>query len=274
MPKPIALEDIFEHPADAPLFCVVATLKTVFGQKRGTIKTGKNIGGTWIIQNLVLTDGQTEIDVAVKDREEEIPQSWKGREIMLEAHKGDRGYTGLYAIDDDFGDKITRKIKCTPTCIISLVEGGELPPAKQQHQAPAKTTPAPAAKQQQQSAPAQKPAAQKPEGKTEKSDLREATEKCVQIANLQLLCLNTVHTYVVERFKDLDVRDVAGLAMNMIIEMKRTMGVSKMPTHRMETKPKAPEIPATWKGKPWPANAVPHPETGEPMDPETGNVIF
>lgn len=236
--KPTPLADVAEHPADAIIYCLVGTLKIVHERKTGTIGKGTNKGSPWAIQNLVITDGKTDVQVALKDREDEIPKSWKNREVMFEAHQGTKGWSGVYAFDDNYNDVITRKVKVTATGQISLV--GEAPHSQAAEPPPAQQRQQPA---QQQPSPEKPPAT----GHTtahavNKGDIADVVAKANQIANLQLLCLTTTANYTAARFKEkngreLSTQEIHAMAISMCIELFRSASYTKMPTTQFETKP-------------------------------------
>lgn len=304
--KPTPIPDLYELPHKADVYCTAGTLKAVFPRKTGTTRSGTNAGQPWSLQNLVLTDENgNEIPVKLDGRNDEIPKSWMGRTVMFEAHKGERGWSGLYAIDDpnqnDQGT--TRKLKVTGTGVICLVdESGatSAPPAAQQKQAPPanpnagqKAPPPPRQNTGNTTATsAQKQAPQPPKVGTPEQ-LREAAGKANQIANLQIMCLRTTAEYTAPRFKEvsgreLTVQEIHAVSTSMAIELMRQGVHWTLPTTRHEPKPapadppppagdeagEPPTTPATWLGKPWPKGALPHPETGEPYDPTTGNYCF
>lgn len=292
--NPTPIPQILDMPDGATVYLVHGRIKTVQKRHTGTVSKGPRTGEPWAIQNLTIEYNGATIDVMVNDREDEIPKSWQGRMVRLEAYHGEKGWSGLYAFDDTYKNKTTRKLKVTGTGEVALLDGepaveGSAPSEQHyqqqpQRQAPQQQSPQqpPAQRQahpqQRQQPPADDAAAA---AANEKLRLREAKAKATQIANLQLLCLNRVADYVAPRFKErsgreLSMQEIHALGMNMTIEMMRAGEHWKMPPHEVEA-PKPRQAPKQWpkQGEPgWPEGAVPHPETGQPMDPETGNFIF
>jgi hypothetical protein len=250
--KPTPLSDVPEHPADAIIYSVRGTLKTVYPRKSGEIKKGPNAGSPWSLQNLELTDDRgTVVPAVLKDRPDEIPKSWQNREVLFEAHKGDKGWSGVYAFDDDYTSPAVRKIKVTATGQISLVDASneQPPPAKPQQAPPPRTSQAAVNAAREGTAAAQQPpprtgAATTPHVPGSKSDIAEIVSKANQIANLQLLCLTTTAEYTAARFKEksgreLTTQEIHAMATSMCIELYRSASYTKMPTTRMGQHPPA-----------------------------------
>ena len=179
-----------------------------------------------------------------------VVSDWKGKAIIIEAKKGDKGFTGCYAMDDTYKGKTTRKIKVTPTAEVSFAD--EVPAAAALPQKPAPTptqavqkpaAPAPATTHAAPAKPAQKNA-----GPADPVAAKAyAVAMAIQIANLQLLCLNTVNSYVAVRYEDttgvkMPAEERHAWAMNLMIQMERENMHMQMPTHRIKTPP--PEKPA------------------------------
>lgn len=102
---------------------VRGTVKIMWPSKGGTTK-GRD-ARPWSIQNFILQDGRDEIKVVLKDRDELDEREWKGREIVIEAKHGSRGWTGIQAKDDDYKpEKIERILWVTPTAIITAGNDG------------------------------------------------------------------------------------------------------------------------------------------------------
>lgn len=308
--KPTPIPDIYELPAEAVIYCLQGTIKQIFGRKDGTIGKGPNKGKPWALQNITITDGHSDIEVQLKDGQPEIPKSWMGRGILIEAHQGDKGWTGVYAVDDDYTDPATRKVKVTSTGAVSLLDqGGQKEQAQrpqkpasqqhQQHQQPTANEPPAHHQQQAQTQPRQRQQEPAPEHQPETAEEAAAREKAFarkqrtelmeiayQVANLQQLCLNTVETYTAPRFEKMAQRVLTpaerhAWAMNMSIEMCKQGGLRLCPRVRLldpatqkPNPPQEPTVPKQWEGKPWPKGAVPDEQTGAPIDPETGNFIF
>lgn len=228
MPRIIPLAEIHQMEADEPIICTVGTLKKLFEPKTGT-----NSNGEWSIQHGTIEKDGASIDLFIKDRPA-IAQAWRGREIIIEAHKGDKGWSGVYAYDDTYKGKTTRKIKITPTGQVALTgdaPAAEPPPSK----TPAQHTPA----QPKPAAPPNIAAAQP----GSRAKIKEAVAAATQIANMQLLSLNTVENYVAPRFKkksgrELTVDEKHAWAMNMTIQLCRDNMQWAMPTAEIGDKEK------------------------------------
>jgi hypothetical protein len=83
----------------------------------------------WSLQNGEIQDAAGDrMPIVFKDRYEEVPTSWAGREIILECKHGDKSMSGVYVFDDNYkppaGQEYVRKIKVTATGEVSLLGGG------------------------------------------------------------------------------------------------------------------------------------------------------
>lgn len=107
----------FEHLTDGQTVgMIVGTLSILYGWK-----TGNNAKKPWAIQNGILTDDTgAELPVVFMDRESELGKEWKGVKIQLVAGT-DKGLTGLYAYDDTFQGRTTRKLKVTKSAHLTAV---------------------------------------------------------------------------------------------------------------------------------------------------------
>lgn len=269
---PIA--EVRELPADSIVHRITGTLKTIYGQKTGTIGSGKNSGNPWAIQNGVLEMAGAEVEVVFKDREPISPK-WKGREIIIEAHKGDKGWSGVYAYDDDYKGNVKRKLKVTASGLVSLLEDGGQ--QTEQPQQPAK----PQGQQAQEPEPRQQPAQRRTATETAPGSpeaVREVKRRALQMANLQLVCMNMIEHVVAPRFKattgvEIDAPSKHAWAMNLCIQLQREGHQNRMPAtmegpapkpQQQPTQPERPAgIPASaqWDGHGW-------------IDQESGNYIF
>ena len=122
------------------------TITAVYKAKRS--KEGAE--HTYAMQDMVIKDATGEIRVMIKDREpaDDVPQGWKGKKVVIEAHQSDKGYTGVYAHDDTWkmrngkSKTVERMIRVTPTGQIYL-EGADATERKREltEEAPAKASP-------------------------------------------------------------------------------------------------------------------------------------
>lgn len=231
-------------PVGAQIFKVHGTITELYGPKSGT-----NAKGEWILQRgtLQFDDGQ-KMGLFFKDRDP-IHLSAKGRRIELACHSGPKGLSGVYADDDNNGNEVKRQIKVTSTGELSFIDGGgsgpnEHPPQRTQQAPPPQRT-----QQAPHDPPPQNTQAPPVTGvEALKAGIAEITAHANRVANLQLLAMETVDNYVIPRVQNRTGRVVsdqerASLTMNMIIELMRGMGASKMPARRLAmpgTKPTAP----------------------------------
>lgn len=94
---------------------------------RGKIKTlfertsGSNNKGDWSFQNgtLASADGKAIIKFKMKDCDE-LPMSWKGKEVVLCSVDSGRKMTGLYVKEDEYKGDTYKYLHITPTAEITL----------------------------------------------------------------------------------------------------------------------------------------------------------
>lgn len=97
-------------------------IKIVRGKivKRFDRKSGETDKGPWSFENVEITDGKHSVTVSLKNREP-LPKHFKvGSLILITAKEGDRGWTGMKAVDEEYQGKTYRKIRVTPTAVIEL----------------------------------------------------------------------------------------------------------------------------------------------------------
>ncbi len=66
-------------------------------------------------------DGQS-IPVDFWDRD--VPDSWKGRALIIQSTEGKKGTHGVTVFDDEYQGKTTRKLKITAAADVAFMEGG------------------------------------------------------------------------------------------------------------------------------------------------------
>lgn len=94
---------------------------------RGKIKTlfertsGSNAKGDWSFQNgtLASADGKSIIKFKMKDCDE-LPLSWKGKEVVMCSVDSGRKLTGLYVKEDEYKGDTYKYLHITPTAEITL----------------------------------------------------------------------------------------------------------------------------------------------------------
>lgn len=114
--KTTPIEDIFELEPKETVTRTQGKLTKLYKPK-----TGESSHGPWSIQKGMIKDGSGEISVMFKDRDE-VPQAWRDREIIITSHKSDKGWSGVYAEDDNYKGTTTRILKVTGSAIVE-VEG-------------------------------------------------------------------------------------------------------------------------------------------------------
>jgi hypothetical protein len=82
-------------------------------------KSGKSEKGPWSFQHLRVSDGKgDDIKVTLKDRPE-VPKSFLNSSVLIQAHNGDKGWSGVKAVDDTYNDKTERILWVTGSAKIS-----------------------------------------------------------------------------------------------------------------------------------------------------------
>lgn len=161
MARRTKISEIAELEPNELIMLVQGTLTKIY-----PVNTGTNAKGPWSIQKGEIKDDTGTIKVMFNDRDHPIPDTWKGREITIEAVKGERSFSGVYAYDDTYIPKgkpqdtpPTRTLKVTKTGEVYLSDEGagqqdDRPAQQPRQQAPAPQQAQPP-RQQQQAPPAQ-----------------------------------------------------------------------------------------------------------------------
>lgn len=109
------IKEIADLEPDEKVMAVHARVKTIYAYSAGT-----NNHGDWSIQNIIVADRSGEIKVKIKDHEE-IPKSWKGRDVLIECTKHDKhGWIGVKAVDDTYKNKTSRILSVSRTGDVNL----------------------------------------------------------------------------------------------------------------------------------------------------------
>jgi hypothetical protein len=119
----VSIREVLALGAGETIPSVKGRVLEVFDRNSGTISKGPRAGESWAIQNLRISDGTGEIKIMVKDREDALPKSYKGRELVLSCNDGNKGLTGLKAQDDEYRGKVERIIAVTKSAHIELADG-------------------------------------------------------------------------------------------------------------------------------------------------------
>jgi hypothetical protein len=126
MGKISTIQDILDTEDKAIVYAFKGTVAEIWKENAGVNKRGED----YCIQNMMLKDAQGKQIKCKFDNRDPAPLDWKGREIHILAHNGKKGWSGVYAIDDNYpAGKITRIIKVTASaeviCGNSAQSGGE-----------------------------------------------------------------------------------------------------------------------------------------------------
>lgn len=182
--------------------------------------TGTNSQGPWSLQNAIITDGAAELKLKLSGKDE-LPESWKNKEVYLLAKHGEKGFTGLRFEEDsytkkDTGEKVTAKIlKVTATGSITLNQ----PATEKAPQTPPPNVPCDADGRpledpnigEPDRPPQQTPPSQPPKGKApltpqekwalDEKAVHDASRCIAQFANLYLLVSEAVRGYVAPAYQ-------------------------------------------------------------------------
>jgi hypothetical protein len=114
MAKVFSVQDVQEADADSIVNAFKGKIIKIWDAKTGESKMGE-----WSFQRMVLQDAAgDEITCTMKDREELPPGKWKNQKVSIVAYHGDKGWSGLYAKDDEYKDETTRVLWMTKTAKI------------------------------------------------------------------------------------------------------------------------------------------------------------
>lgn len=119
MAKTLTVEDIKDLEGDSIVHRFTGKVVKLYDQK-----SGENKNGEWTLQNLEMEDDEGDkIKVTLKDREE-LSKRMRGKELTLLAHRGNKGWSGVYAKDDDYHDKKNPDRILWVTSSAEIVEAG------------------------------------------------------------------------------------------------------------------------------------------------------
>lgn len=238
--KAQTISEIAGLPAKAIVYAFEGVVSKVFDRK-----TGQNSNGDWSIQSLMVKDPTgAEIKVMLKDRE--AFGYGVGTAIRLEAKQSDKGFSGLYAEDDDYKGKVTRLIKVTPSAMLCRLDGAA--PAAQPQQAAPQAQPARQGQGWDEPAPQTQPYRQTPQAAQHVANAQGQAAShgttpigvkrtMIQIANLYLESLLATR-YVAETYKEktgMDMSDAQrqACASSIFIKADRLNLHAEMPQTKM-----------------------------------------
>lgn len=109
------VSDVKEMDKKELIRCFKGTVKAQFKRSAGTDDQGRD----WSFENLAVKDKDGhEITVVLANREP--VGNVKGKLISFCAHEGSKGWSGVYAIDNEYNGKTTRQIRVTGSAEIAL----------------------------------------------------------------------------------------------------------------------------------------------------------
>jgi|ERR1043166_783677 hypothetical protein len=175
-------------------------IKSVFDYK-----TGENENGAWSFQDLVITDGKT--DVRVKAVNVHNLDDLKGKDVTLTAHSSPKhGLTGIKKLVEEWKGKTYHKVKLTGTCQITT--NGE-PPDE---------------------IPINGPMEVKLMPKGLDNGVDQARHHLMQSANLLNLCIDAVDAVIKPNVEGITAEMYQACSMSLFIEASRSGLIPKMPT--------------------------------------------
>lgn len=206
-PKPTSLATIPDCKHNKPIPCIEGTIKSIWPPNTGTNSTGD-----WSIQRAILEGDGTSIPLQIKDRAELDESKWKGRRIRVTASNGPHGMNGLYAIDDEYNGKVTRKLKITPSADIQIMTAGQAGRQQNPEFEHSDNDGPPAQDGPKRQGNWEQPKTQsRPNQQGSGSGAKISTEvrqTIMQITNLHLLCQIAVDRYESKLFKEITGRDM------------------------------------------------------------------
>jgi hypothetical protein len=232
------IEQIQALPDRAVVYCFEGTVQKAFRRSDGTNSTGP-----WSIETFLLKeDSGGEIKLMLKDAD---PAGWApGTKLRLEAWKGDKGFSGLYAADDEYKGEVRRILRATKTCNVTVLNGQQqaAPQQQPQHQQqPAQSQPAAQVSTHQQGMHNADVGSPPPKQQTKAApdSVTEAKRTMMQIANLHLLSAQVVESYEAPAFKKATGQDMTesqrqGAIASIFIESCRSGLVRNMPTKALD----------------------------------------
>ncbi len=119
MPKVSTIEEVREMDIDTIIHAYKGKVVDIWKGKRGV----GDEGAAWSFQNCEVQDAtKNKIRVTFKDRDE-VPVNVKGKEIQILAHQGKKGWSGIYASDDEYKGKVNRIVWVTKSA--EVIIGGK-----------------------------------------------------------------------------------------------------------------------------------------------------
>lgn len=96
MSQVMTVADVQKLDADIPIPALRGKLTTLYKRSAGETQKGK-----WSFQNGEIESGGAKMKVVFKDRDE-LPMSWKSKEVYLLSNNGSRGWSGVKTKMDDY----------------------------------------------------------------------------------------------------------------------------------------------------------------------------
>jgi hypothetical protein len=195
MPKVTSMKEVGDLDDQMPIALVRGKVTQIFKAKRGP----GDDGNPWSFQNLKLKDATGERKVVLKNRDD-VPMDWRGKEIVIEGHHGEKGWSGIYASDNEYNGKTTREIKVTGSAGVFLAS--EVRDSESSSQAPSQKAP-PAAANGSKTASAPAVGSEQPDKRaTQLQAIKAAKSKAARLANLFTIAIDAVEAIVVPHWNE------------------------------------------------------------------------
>lgn len=102
--------------ADSVIQCIRGKIAKTFPRKQGT-----NAKGEWSLESFMLSDGNIEVKVTLKDRDP-LDRKLAMRDVAIMSNHGNKGWTGVKVKDDDYSGKTEKIVWVTGTGIIEAAD--------------------------------------------------------------------------------------------------------------------------------------------------------
>lgn len=112
------LAEVFDLEDQEVIMAVSGTITELYKQTKGGTDDKP-----WAVQNGVIKDGQDTMRFAVWNKDP-LPQSMRGKKVTFLSFQGKKGWTGVFAHDNEYKGKTTRELKLTQAA--EIVEAGSV----------------------------------------------------------------------------------------------------------------------------------------------------
>ena len=199
-------------------------------------KSGDGAHGHYTIQSIKLRQNGADIKVKFFTFGQEIPKSYKGQSIVLEARKSDRGYTGIkvkvdrYKSKKDGRDVVETYLHVTSSATLTIA-GSDAESPRDDNEPPPTQTRSASPQSQQTQAPRQ-------DNRTQEGQIAKIKKTLARSANLYVMCLDSAD-YVNECYaakhggESMDVELYSACVAQIFAEAKSSGLVVETPIFEM-----------------------------------------